>query len=363
MDHPYSDLPDKAFWRNGVVQADRNRFPDLFTPKFDITPDTRVATAGSCFAQHIGRVLRQACCTVLDAEPAPKPLTDEDAKAFGYSIFSGRYGNIYTTRQLRQMLTDIADGFTDPRFVWTKDSAFVDAFRPTVEPIGLPSVEEVLLHRDYHLERTSQMLRQTDVFVFTLGLTEAWEDAPTGRVFPMCPGVVAGTFDDETHIFRNFRYGDILEDLEAIQKLLRRFNPDMKMILTVSPVPLTATATQDHVLLSTTWSKSTLRAAAGDFAADNDDVAYFPSYELITSPATGPETGGPWFEKNLRSVRSDGVDMVMGIFLESHGLLDQTTDTDAPDPSNTESENEYTSDQDEEDDLICDELLLQAFAK
>ena len=338
-----------------MAEADRAAFPDLYQPTVSIRPDTRVATAGSCFAQHIGRYLRDAGCTVLDAEPPPRSMTDAVAKRYGYGLFSGRHGNVYTARQMRQLLEEVADGQADPRLVWDREGRFVDALRPQVEPEGLASVEEVLLHRDYHLERTSRMLRQADVFVFTLGLTEAWEDRATGRVLPLCPGVVGGTFDPEAYVFRNFRHSEILADLYVIKALLRRFNPAMSLILTVSPVPLTATATGRHILEATSWSKATLRGAVGEFVEETDVVDYFPSFEIVTHPASG----GPWFEENLRSVSPAGVDKVMSIFLRGHGLgIDRDTALALP-PSVDGNED----DSDSETDLVCEDLLLQAFAR
>ncbi len=354
MSHPYADLPARAFWRSGVLEADISDFADLYRPVQPIDRDTAIATAGSCFAQHIGRALRQAGCAVLDAEPAPQVMPDDIAHRFGYRLFSGRYGNIYTARQLRQLLEDAAQGHVDERFVWTTpQQRFVDAFRPNVEPEGLGSVNEVLLHRDYHLEKTAQMLRSAEVFVFTLGLTEAWQDHETGRVFPVCPGVIAGQFDQTQHEFVNFRYGEIVEDLEAIRTLLHRFRPGMEMLLTVSPVPLTATASGAHVLDATGRSKAALRAAAADFAEDHGDVGYFPSYELVTSPAAG----GPWFAPNLRSVLPEGVDRVMNVFLDAHGLREP--DRGAVD----EPVREPDEADDEADDLICEEMLIEAFGR
>ena len=337
-----------------MAEADRAAFPDLYQPTFSIRPDTRVATAGSCFAQHIGRYLRDAGCTVLDAEPPPRSMTEAVAKRYGYGLFSGRYGNVYTARQMRQLLEEVAEGQADARLVWDREGRFVDALRPQVEPEGLASVEEVLLHCDYHLERTSRMLRQADVFVFTLGLTEAWEDRATGRVLPLCPGVAGGTFDPEAYVFRNFRHSEILADLHAIKALLRRFNPAMSLILTVSPVPLTATATGRHVLDATSWSKATLRGAVGEFVEETDDVDYFPSFEIVTHPASG----GPWFEQNLRSVSPAGVDKVMSIFLGAHGI-GIVRDTA---PALPHLVDEKEDDSDSETDLVCEDLLLQAFA-
>lgn len=350
MSHPYADQPDSAFWKTAVTRADRARLPGLYTPRVTITPRTRIATAGSCFAQHIGGWLRKAGCTLLDAEPAPRAMSEALARRFGYGLFSGRYGNIYTARQMRQLLEEVADGEADPRFVWQNGDRFRDAFRPRVEPDGLDSVAEVLLHRDYHLERTSRMLRDANLFIFTLGLTEAWEDAPTGRVFPLCPGVAGGSFDPAAHVFRNFRHAEIVADLHAIRALLHRFNPDMHLLLTVSPVPLTATATDEHVLAATSWSKATLRAAAGDFVADAPGTDYFPALELVTQPAAG----GPWFAPDLRDVSAAGVARVMSTFLEAHGITDH--DGTATDPPDNED------DSDRETEPYCDEILLQAFA-
>ena len=347
--HPYETLPPEAFWATGVARADPRRLPGLYRPRFAITPDTPIATAGSCFAAHIGAALRQAGCTLLDAEPAPSAMPDAVARRYGYRQFSGRYGNVYTARQMRQLLDDIADGEAQPEFIWRDKDRFRDAFRPRIEPRGLASPEEVLLHRDYHLERTSQMLREAEVFVFTLGLAEAWEDRATGRVFPVCPGVAGGRFDPARHRLRQFRHAEVLADLAAIHRTLRRFNPAMRLLLTVSPVPLTATATGAHVLAATAQAKATLRAAAGDYVAGTPTADYFPSYEIVTTPAAG----GPYFAANQRSIRPEGVARVMDIFFAAHGLLDGPAPQGiAPDPLD-----------DPEDEDACDDVLLEAFAQ
>ena len=48
-----------------------------------------------------------------------------------------------------------------------------------------------------------------------------------------------------------------------LRDLLRDYNENMRFILTVSPVPLVATAGSEHVLAATLYSKSVLRAVAG----------------------------------------------------------------------------------------------------
>ena len=348
MSHPYSEMPPRAFWRTAIAEADRDLLPDLYQPRVAITQSTRVVTAGSCFAQHIGNYLSLAGCNVLDAEPAPRDMSEDVARHFHYGIYSARYGNVYTARQLRQLLEDVVSDTVSPQYVWPHGKTFVDALRPTVEPHGLETVEEVLLHRRTHLAKIRAMLPQTDVFVFTLGLTESWQDVSTGRVFPVCPGVSGGTYHPEKHGFHNFTQSEVLADLHSVHALLKRFNPDIQMLLTVSPVPLTATATSDHVLPATTYSKAVLRAAAGEFLATTTGTDYFPSLEIITAPASG----GPWFTQDMRSVTTEGVEKVMSIFFAAQGLIESAPPTASAQPSD-----------DGEDTLVCEELLLQAFAK
>lgn len=51
---PYNNLGDRCFWRTAVAQNESSIFDKIWIPKFQITKNTKIATAGSCFAQHIG---------------------------------------------------------------------------------------------------------------------------------------------------------------------------------------------------------------------------------------------------------------------------------------------------------------------
>src|ERR1051325_1163631 len=100
MNSPYSDLPARQFWRTGVSEAHPLTVTDFYRKKFSIAETDKIAAAGSCFAQHVTRFLRRDGFSVMDVEPAPPGLPPKDAPAFGYGIYSARYGNIYTVRQL-----------------------------------------------------------------------------------------------------------------------------------------------------------------------------------------------------------------------------------------------------------------------
>jgi hypothetical protein len=129
--------------------------------------------------------------------------------------------------------------------------------------------------------------------------------------------VVSPHVAPDQYSFHNFTVAEVETDLEAFLANLRKVNPSVKVILTVSPVPLIATYTEDHVLTATAFSKAVLRAVAGSVSGRHGWVDYFPSYEMIT----GPHTRGSFFEEDLRQVRAEGVAYVMSKF-SRHYLSD-----------------------------------------
>ncbi|CAN5518067.1 GSCFA domain-containing protein [soil metagenome] len=352
---PYSSLPKRQFWRTGVRDADWTTIDDLYRKKFPIEKTTKIMTAGSCFAQHIGRNMKKNGYLVIDEERAPSIALPDAAKEYGYGIYSARYGNIYTARQLLQLIRE-AFGRRSPKdIVWEKDGRFYDALRPAVEPNGHASPAEVLAHREDHLARVRAVVHQADLLIFTFGLTEAWIHKESGTVYPTAPGTIAGNFDPAVHAFINFTYDDVLSDFERVRRVVQRRRPDIRFLVTVSPVPLTATAANDHVLCSTMHSKSILRAVAGTLTARYPDIDYFPSYEVIGSPFVGS-----FYDDTKRSVTDEGVSTVMSIFFREHGTADAQETKEAR--ANGQAPKQSTMTPPSRDDVVCEEVLLDAFA-
>lgn len=354
--HPYQGLASGAFWKSGVAEASPFAMDGLYVPKFNIGPTERIATAGSCFAQHISREVKARGFAFLDVEPAPWWLDETARPDFGYGIYSARYGNIYTMAQLAQLAQEAAGAIAPHDLAWERNGGFSDPLRPGVEPEGLGSPEEVALHRRFHLSRVRELFLTMDVFIFTLGLTEAWMCKSSGRVYPLAPGVLSGTFNADNFAFVNFGYEDIVLHFRAFVAsidLIRCGAPAPKIILTVSPVPLTATASPMHVLQATSYSKSVLRAAAGALAATVPFVDYFPSYEIITNPTAR----GVFFDANLRTVRQAGVDAVMRLFFARHSS--PQPETSAPEEASERAATDGEVARAES--LQCEEAVLEAF--
>ena len=312
--HPYADLPDTAYWRRAVGAAAPGALDPVVAAPFQIGARTKVAAAGSCFAQHIGRYLKAAGCAALVTEAAHPVMTEAAARALNYGIYTARTGNIYTARQLLQLIERAYGRFSPREDIWDEGGGvFLDPFRPTIQPGGFASRREYDIDRARHFAAVREAFETLDVFVFTLGLTEAWRARADGAVFPVCPGVSGGRFSAEAHEFVNFGVAEVVDDLAAFLRALRAVNPAAKVILTVSPVPLAATAEPQHVLTSTVYSKSVLRVAAEMTVKAHENVAYFPSYEIVTSGFAGD-----YFAADRRSVTEAGVAHVMRVFADHY---------------------------------------------
>lgn len=357
MKNPYQDLPATAYWRTAVADPDALDITGLWQPKFPITMTDQTATSGSCFAQHISRAMQNHGFRWMDCEPAPPVLSPESAKTFNYGVFSFRTGNIYTTTLLRQWVRwALEEEVPDPEH-WERDGRVFDPLRPQIEPGGFSSVEEMHGARAVTLAAIREALVSSDVFVFTLGLTESWRNSETGLVYSNCPGTIGGEFDAARHVFANDTYPEVYAAMADVIEMAKVVNPAIRFLLTVSPVPLTATASGQHVLAATTYSKSTLRAVAGDLANAFPNVDYFPSYEIITAVPYQ----GRFFEPNLRSVRPEGVAHVMSQFfagLRSVGVEVHTEDlqqTPTAPPRRVPTEEETA------DDVVCEDEILEYY--
>lgn len=348
--NPYQGRPSKYFWSRGVLKTSPEIPEFLYEPKFPIDKNTKIMTAGSCFAQHIGHSLKTLGFSVMDKEsPNPYYFPKNLWASHGYGFYSCRYGNIYTAASLLQLAREAFSLWepNDSELVWQNNSGrFFDSFRQSIDPGGFESSDEVKLLRKYHLLKVKEALIEADLLVFTLGLTEAWTSS-SGVVYQSAPGVVAGRYNNKEFNFINYSFSDIKTQLMEFIDLISSFNPRLKILLTVSPVPLAATYSDIHVLNATVFSKSILRAVAGELYNSFDFIDYFPSYEIISNPWL--RTGH--YAENLRDVKMSSVSSVMDCFVKSHGFNSNI------EAASLVKEEVLSSSY----DIVCDEYLLDTF--
>ncbi|BEV01868.1 GSCFA domain-containing protein [Novosphingobium olei] len=342
--NPYRAFPDYQFWRRSVASVGHDGIDPVVKPGFQLDRDTRIGTAGSCFAQHIARRLAASGHNYLVTE-AGEGLDPTERVQRNFGVYSARYGNIYTPRQLVQLF-ERAHGTFEPRdTAWQRaDGRYVDPFRPEIEPDGFDSIAAVAAAREEHFAAVRTLFRDVDVLVFTLGLTEAWQAVDDEAVFPLCPMVVSGSLAPDRYAPINFSHDQIVDDLSRFLSLLRTVQPSVKVLLTVSPVPLVATFENRHVLVSTTASKAILRSAADAVCRSDPSTSYFPSYEIVSNPFFAASYFDP---EDCRSVLPHGVDHVMRVFLKHYSRLELERATSA-----------RAAELDEEQKVVCEEERL-----
>ena len=345
MSCPYHTLPSTSFWHQAVAECTTSDLDPHLEANFRFSRDARIASAGSCFAQHISRALQSRGYNYFVTENAPGYLTPEQHERFNYGVFSARYGNIYTTLQLLQLLQRAFGTFSPADQFWANSEGRVfDLLRPRIAPKGFISMIEAQADARQHLKAVRRLVETANVFIFTLGLTECWVSRLDGTVYPTCPGCgSAGDYDDSKYVFRNLSVAETTDYLSEAVDLMSAANPDLQIILTVSPVPLVATMEPRHVLQATTYSKSVLRVAAEDVVRRHANVHYFASYEIITTA----KNASAYFADDARSITSDGVARAMDLFFAHFADQSALPATGRPDTAPAAAEPRIICDEDD----------------
>jgi ATP-binding cassette subfamily C protein len=150
--------------------------------------------------------------------------------------------------------------------------------------------------------------------LFTLGLTETWLDAETGLAMNAHPGPAWLQRMPERFRFVDYGYDATLADMLEIIGLIREHcHPDMRFVVTVSPVPFGATFKDADVIVANSASKSVLRAVAEELFRRFDCVDYFPSYEIVLNSPRAIA-----FQDDQLHIARDMVGHVMTIFQNAY---------------------------------------------
>jgi hypothetical protein len=319
--NPYMNLPPQNFWKATFSSPNLGEADFDFGRKFMFSATETFVAAGSCFAQHFVRELSARGGNVLIGEQR-HPLISEDTQ-HGCGVYSARYGNIYTVRQLLELLQQ-ALGVRNTIYEISRrsDNRWIDMLRPRAVPMGFSSEWHAMADRNYHLKVVANLVKSMDILVYTLGLTESWVNKKHDFCYPIVPGAISGDFSPADHEFKNFNTSETIHDLQRVFDLILSFNPRAKFLLTVSPIGLVATAEPRNVVVSTTVSKSILRAAVDEVIQTRPEVDYFPSFEIVTSPYSKSK----YWANGMREVTRSGVEAVMDVFFHSRlpGLNQQT---------------------------------------
>ena len=74
---------------------------------------------------------------------------------------------------------------------------------------------------------------------------------------------------------------DIINNINYVINKMNKINKKIKIILTLSPVPSSATFFNENVVLKSFESKAKLKIAISNILKKNMNVYYFPSFESV----------------------------------------------------------------------------------
>ncbi|MBH8558350.1 GSCFA domain-containing protein [Hymenobacter negativus] len=137
--------------------------------------------------------------------------------------------------------------------------------------VGADSPVELLQYIQEVVRQTGEFLRNTDVVLLTLGTAWAYRLRETGELVSNCHKQPSDLFVREL-----LTPDEIINALAETHAYLRRINPDLRFVLTVSPVRHLKDTLQLNAV-----SKSVLRLATHIVSDLLPGVAYFPAYELL----------------------------------------------------------------------------------
>lgn len=307
-----SGKPDKMakdrLTTGGFVQIEHK-------PKFRIDPSWPIFTMGSCFARGVENVLiSRGMPLLLNGHGVPaehfESWNEETGRGGGAARGELSRGalNKYSVRSMAHELKRVLRGESYP------DEGLIELapeqwFDPHASGLRLLGRDEAFANRK-RLTQATATIKDARICFFTLGLTETWLDAQTGLAMNTHPGPAWLQRLPERFRFVDYGYDATLADMLDIIGLIREHcHPEMRFIVTVSPVPLGATFKDADVIVANSASKSVLRAVAEELFRRFDFVDYFPSYEIVLNSPRAIA-----FEEDQLHIARDMVAHVMTTF-------------------------------------------------
>ncbi|MFC6496555.1 GSCFA domain-containing protein [Gemmobacter lanyuensis] len=279
---------------------------------FSCKPGDTFFAIGSCFARNVEERLELSGAEVLSRKMNVRDLGDTGGRTLG--IF-----NKYTPLSILQELQFAAGErpFPVEAFLPVRDGLFYDS---QLRVNSGDATIDALSARRAEINTAFAQVFKADVVILTLGLIEAWYDHKTDLYLTEMPAPRLIAQEPDRFGFKCLSLDDCTRALQEIHGLLARHGkPGQKVIVTVSPVALGRTFSEDDIIVANMTSKSTLRVAAMEFADAHTGIDYFPSYETVMNSA--PSLA--WQEDRLHA--SDFiVGRIIGTFLERYGLVEAT---------------------------------------
>lgn len=209
---------------------------------------SRVLTVGSCFAEVIGNHLR----------------TNK------FQVIINPFGTIFNPVSLTSLLeTSITSKkVTTAHMIEREERWYHYDFHSGISAFSQDELTQIVGEK---MEKTARFIAQSDWIFITMGTAFVYRLQETGEIVANCHKVPSRFFTK-----RLLEVQEITEAVRALYKELVKLRPQIRILLTVSPVRHIKDGIPENQV-----SKSVLRLACHELTQQFEHIYYFPSYELM----------------------------------------------------------------------------------
>lgn len=252
--------------------------PDKLPVPLQLTD--RIVTVGSCFAEVMGQRLADHKLRTL-----VNPL-----------------GTLFSPTSIAKLLTlALTGGQPDEALYLQRDGLwFHYDFHSSLWGSSKEALAAALQSR---LREVGDALRGANWLLLTLGSAVVYRHIETGQVVANCHKMPGTLFEKYLCQIDHVR-----DDLTKLLRLLKRHNPGLNVLLTVSPVR----HVRDGLALNGA-SKALLRTLCAELPVWHPQVHYFPAYELVQDDLRDYR----FYEADLIHPNAQAHDYVFAKFAES----------------------------------------------
>jgi hypothetical protein len=206
-----------------------------------------IFTIGSCFAETIGNRLVEN----------------------KFNALSNSFGTLYNPISIHHSLKSAVDMMmpTNNEYIVNQDVHYHYQFHSSFSALDKPTLKKKIKDS---IQACNQFLKTSNYLIITYGSAFAYIQNELDMIVANCHKMPATHFSKELLKVEVF-----VDSFFHIYRTLKSFNPNLKIILTVSPVR----HLKDTIELNSV-SKSTLRLACHQLV-EKFGVEYFPAYEII----------------------------------------------------------------------------------
>ncbi len=214
--------------------------------KHQISLDSQLLTLGSCFADVVGNQLRE---NKLD-------------------IIVNPFGTLFNPLSIFKIISPSYQEADERLFVENQKLWFHYDFHSQFVSNSKENLKEQINQTIYAI---NSLLPTTNHLIITFGTAFIYKLLNPQTYISNCHKMPNNLFEKDLLSVK-----DICKAFAILYEELKGVNPDLKIILTVSPVRHTRDGVPENQV-----SKSILRATCHYLTTDYQDITYFPSYEIM----------------------------------------------------------------------------------